>query len=85
MRDSPIALIEFHWLSSATATVRKAAAPRKRLQRAPATGGYQLPGRGWRAFVGGGIYCRWTPIVFLHVVPEEQQDVPARAVWHRVH
>ena len=85
MRDSPIALIEFHWLPSATARARKAAAPRRRPPPAPTTGGYRLPGGGWRAFVGDGLDCGAAPIVFLHLVPEVEEPPAPRATWHRLH
>ncbi|WNL46061.1 hypothetical protein RKE25_00015 [Dyella sp. BiH032] len=83
MRDTSIALIEFHWLSPAPVRMRKVAAPRRRVPPPPTTGGYQLPGGSWRAFASEEIYCG-SPIVFLHVIPDEEAPAPS-AVWHRIH
>lgn len=84
MRGTPIALIEFHWLAPTPTRVRKTAAPRRRTPPVPTTGGYQLPGGSWRAFAGEEMYCGFSPIVFLHVVTDDEAP-PPRAVWHRIH
>jgi hypothetical protein len=86
MRSATIALIEFHWLAPAPARPRKAAPAPRRPRPAPVTGGYQLPGGNWRAFLGDELCCGGSPIVFLHVLPAGDADPPPpRAVWHRIH
>lgn len=83
MRDTAIALIEFHWLPSEPARARRTAPPRRARAIAPIRG-YQLPGGSWRAFLGDEACCDGSPIVFLHVVPDDEELAP-RAVWHRLH
>ena len=86
MRNTTIALIEFHWIPTAPPRARKPAPPRQRARPAPTVGGYQLPGGAWRAFLGGDIYCcGGSPIVFLHAIPDEEAPAEPRAIWHRIH
>lgn len=85
MRNTTIALIEFHWLPPTPPRVRKPTPTPRPARPAPTTGGYQFPGGGWRAFLGSDIYGGGSPIVFLHVVPDEDESPAPPAVWHRIH
>lgn len=82
MRYTTIALIEFHWLPSEPARERRTTP--KRTRAAAPIRGYYLPGGSWRAFLGDEACCGGSPIVFLHVVPDDEEPAP-RLVWHRRH
>lgn len=84
MRNTPVVLIEFHWLSPPSAPRRKTAAVTR---NNASSRGYQLPGRNWLALLDGiACHLRGAPIVFFRYLEEAPDDPPEpSAIWHRVH